>query len=162
MHERAIAVPEYMAQFKARKWMSRWHSKRALDGGKRTLSVLDSDVADSLPRLWVMMQPLARRDDSNRLVCRPDASMGWDGVLCCGEFGIRLFVVTLLCWGTSVPVDSDGAERSMWTRVAGDVADVLGIVAEQAGATTRRGKTREAAKRQKYVVLWAWRRNSSR
>ncbi|KZV64554.1 hypothetical protein PENSPDRAFT_690645 [Peniophora sp. CONT] len=103
---------------------------RARSGQKRTGALLDEDVGKSLASQWALQQPEARRDEDQQLKCAAVASMSWDGRLCAGILGVRLLVVTLLCWGANV---TDEAEMHEWDRLAIDFIDVLQVLGDQAG-----------------------------
>lgn len=55
--------------------------------------------------------------------------MDWGGNLTPGLNGVRLLVLTLLGWGYNIA----SGERAQWERLSLDVADVLEILAQQAG-----------------------------
>lgn len=60
--------------------------------------------------------------------------MDWEGRLTPGPNGVRLLVVTLLCWGAELESnDKSTFERAEWNRLAQDFADVFDVLAAQAG-----------------------------
>ncbi|KZV60636.1 hypothetical protein PENSPDRAFT_694107, partial [Peniophora sp. CONT] len=134
--ERGGALPGYVAEFNKRHWMARWH-KKAIPDGKRTPALMDADIAESLTRLWAVLQPATRCDGEGRLTAKADASMDWNGAMSPGEQGIRVLVITLLSWGSVIDKTSP-IEAAMWSRMAGDVADVLETVLQQLGAAKKR------------------------
>lgn len=133
-NENGALRPEYMANFgrSGRNWTARWHKKVAADK-KRTATMIDCDVDETLPRQWAMLQPAERRNDAGKLIARADASLTWpDHSITPGEQGIRVLVVTLLCWGSCIVADAE-YEAAEWTRTAADVASVLNIMATRQG-----------------------------
>lgn len=77
-------------------------------------------------------QPDARRNCEGALVRAADGSMDWGGRLAPGVYGVRLLTLTLLCWGSTLSENAI-TEREEWERLARDFADVLKVLAKQAG-----------------------------
>lgn len=97
--------------------------------------MLDADVDRTLPRQWMSQQPHARHNGRDVLATASDALMDWEGRLPSGPHGVRLFVTTLFCWGAQL--DSNNlSERLEWNGLARDIADVLTLLAAQAGPYT--------------------------
>lgn len=104
-----------------------------LPGAIRSPALLDHDVGDSLSRQWVRQQPNARRGrNGDALTVSPDIGMDWEGRLAPGASGVRLLVLTLLCWGAVVDEEAQ-SERALWNRLAEDFTDVFNVLAAQAG-----------------------------
>lgn len=102
-------------------------------GESRTPAMLDLDVGVSLAKQWVHQQPDARQMSNGTLEIGADASMNWHGRLAPGACGVRILVQTLLCWGAELDEEA-ASERSEWEKLARDMADVLNVLAEQAGS----------------------------
>lgn len=141
-------LPAYMAKFRnSGRWAARWH-KRALPGKTRTPAALDSDVNVTLPRQWALLQPAARLDSQMRITVPAHASMAWSSNFAPGVCGVRLLVVTLLNWGANTVGSQD--EQREWCSVAADVAQVLRILAQQAGGP----QSSAAEVRKKYAARY--------
>lgn len=108
-------------------------SKMVQVEANRTPSLLDLDVGPMLAAQWAQQQPDARREGSGELKCVASAAMDWCGHLPPGAAGVRLLVLTLLCWGSALGADAHD-DRLEWCRLAQDFADVLTILAAQAGS----------------------------
>ncbi|VDC04984.1 unnamed protein product [Peniophora sp. CBMAI 1063] len=105
-----------------------WHPRAKL-GEKRKPASLDADIGRLLTALWVHQQPESRRDDNGDLKHAANVSMNWQGCLRPGPKGIRLLLVTLLCWGGQ----SEDGEGERWNALAQDFANVCDILAAQGG-----------------------------
>ncbi|VDC00084.1 unnamed protein product [Peniophora sp. CBMAI 1063] len=127
------ALPAYTVSQSLRKDPARmtWH-KRTLPGIKRSAARMDLDVGHSLTRQWAYQQADCRRDKEGVLIRAADSSMDWEGRLPAGAHGARLLVLTLLCWGAEIERDAD-SEKTEWNKLARDFADVLSVLAVQAG-----------------------------
>lgn len=90
-----------------------WNA-RAHPGVIRTKLQLDSSVAEALSRQWSEQQPPARKDADGKIVATADRSMSWEGKLTPGLDGVRLLVLTLLCWGWNITDE----EKPQWERLA--------------------------------------------
>lgn len=125
--------PEYtlFLQTKPNATRATWN-KTAKANEKRSAASLDHDVGVSLARQWAYQQPKSRRAGGITLERAADMSMDWRGWLAPGPFGVRLLLLTLLCWGSGLDQNAD-ADRAAWNRLARDFGDVLNVLAARAG-----------------------------
>lgn len=132
-HADGQPLPEYTASLQSKKREARmtW-GKIVRPGEDRKPAQLDLDVGVSLARQWAQQQADARRDGEGVLECAANAHMDWQGRLAPGASGVRLLVLTLLCWGAELN-ENALSERAEWNMLARDFADVLNILAAQAG-----------------------------
>lgn len=121
-------LPAYTSSLMGKTTRLTWNA-RAQPGADRTKLQLDSSVAEALAWQWSEQQPAVRRGADQKLVARASTSMNWGGKLTPGLDGVRLLVLTLLCWGSTVA----NGERAQWERLAVDMAEVLEILAKKAG-----------------------------
>lgn len=127
-------LPAYTASLKhknmTRRAKATWN-KIAPAGTNRTPAQLDFDVGASLSRQWAFQQAEARCKGDGTLQLAGDGKMDWNRRLTPGICGVRLLVSTLLCWGSEMGQQS--AESAEWHKLARDFAEVLNVLAEQAG-----------------------------
>ncbi|VDB91543.1 unnamed protein product [Peniophora sp. CBMAI 1063] len=144
-----VEVPEYLAKFgdKGREWHARWH-QRAEPGTTRKRTALDWDIHVTFPRLWVALQPSARLNEYGNIAVPAQASMVWSPDVAAGKDGVRALVATVLNWGSNAKTEP--SEVTQWRYIAADMAQVLRVLAEQAGQSQT---TEESVKRVKKVPL---------
>ncbi|KZV64626.1 hypothetical protein PENSPDRAFT_668916 [Peniophora sp. CONT] len=108
-------LPEYVAGFSSsqRSWTSRWH-KIGETGKKRTPSIINCDVATTLPLQWAMLQPDTRRDLAGKLTRKADAGFVWPENGICPES--VAFNACGLKWKRENGEGLDGAWESPETR----------------------------------------------
>ncbi|VDB87022.1 unnamed protein product [Peniophora sp. CBMAI 1063] len=127
--------PEYVASLQqksiAKITRVTW-SKMAQPGMRRMPAELDVDVGVSLAQQWIHQQPDARRTGDGRLSNEAHTEMNWEKRLTPGPLGVRLLVQTLLCWGSKIDTEAR-LERVEWEKLARDFADVMALLACQAG-----------------------------
>ncbi|VDC07793.1 unnamed protein product [Peniophora sp. CBMAI 1063] len=140
-----VEVPEYLAKFgeKGRVWNARWH-QRAKPSEARKRTALDWDVHVTFPRLWASLQPPARLNERGSIAMPAHASMVWSPDVAAGKEGVRALVATVLNWGSNA--GAEPSEVGQWRYVAADMAQVLHVLAGQAGQPQM---TEESVKRVK-------------
>ncbi|VDB87207.1 unnamed protein product [Peniophora sp. CBMAI 1063] len=106
-------------------------AKRTLPDEARKSAALDANIDVSFVRQWVLLQPPSRRNGNHGLSRLADEGMEWEGRLPGGVAGVRVLVVTLLCWGANI---TTMAEAKIWERVALDFIEVLNVLQNLAGA----------------------------
>ncbi|VDC05318.1 unnamed protein product [Peniophora sp. CBMAI 1063] len=126
--------PEYVEALQGRSLTNitrmTWH-KKSVPGQARKAMQLDQNIGSLLGNQWACQQADVRRKSDGTLCLRADSSMDWGKRLAPGISGVRLLVLTLLCWGSEIDIQA-GDERRQWNELAKDFSDVLSILVVQA------------------------------
>lgn len=122
-------LPEYTLGLFNKTTKITWN-QRASEHGHRTARMLDYNVSESLRRQWSSQQAQSRVDSSTTIIRPAEPTMDWSGRLRPGLNGVRLLVITLLCWGYNI---HGTTEVELWEALARDMVAVLHILCEQAG-----------------------------
>ncbi|VDC00469.1 unnamed protein product [Peniophora sp. CBMAI 1063] len=126
--------PEYTASLQNRgpsnQTRMTWH-KKVPSGVGRKPAQLDQNIGSLLGKQWAYQQADARRRDDGTLYLKAHPGMDWCKRLTPGLYGVRLLVLTLLCWGAEIDSEAKG-ERMDWINLAKDFVDVLNVLTSQA------------------------------